>query len=175
MDASTQPQKIASVKKHMKKWIRSQQRWTWVITVAWMTIANIWHPFGLFGFVCMFTPILVAFFGLGKMSCARICPRGSFIATFTRPISLGLAMPAWMHTKRFRFVLWAVMMGSFAVLLVWAIPKGIDTLGFTVLVFMETATALAFLTGIVFRPRSWCTVCPMGITSGKIRDWRAKQ
>jgi hypothetical protein len=158
-----------------KKWIRTQQRWTWVITIAWMTVANFWHPFGLYGFVCMFTPILLALLGWGKMSCARICPRGSFLGTFCRSISVGLTMPAWMHGKYFRFTLWAVMMGTFAALMVWAIPKGIDTLGFTVLIFMESATALALIAGVLFKPRSWCTVCPMGYTSGKIRNWRQRK
>ena len=43
-----------------KRWIPSLQRWSWIITIVWMTIANIWKPFGLFGFVCMFTPIIIA-------------------------------------------------------------------------------------------------------------------
>lgn len=153
-----------------KHWIKSQQGWTWIITILWMLIANFWPPFGLYGFVCMFTPIIIALSGRGKMSCARICPRGSFIGKFTRPISLGLGLPVWMHGKHFKFVLWTVMMGSFIVLMFWAVPKGVYMLGKTVLYFMEAATLLAFLTGIIFKPRSWCTVCPMGFTSGNIRD-----
>ena len=155
-------------KRSPKNWIPSQQKWTWIITITWMTIANFWPPFGLYGFVCMFTPILLSLFGYGKVSCARICPRGSFIGLFTRPFSLGLTMPKWMHTKAFKITLWSIMMGTFAVLLILAIPKGIYTLGSTVLYFMEAATALAFLTGIIFKPRSWCTICPMGFSSGNI-------
>jgi hypothetical protein len=91
------------VRKYHQPWIPSQQGWTWIITIVWMTIANIWKPFGLYGFVCMFTPIGIALSGRGKMHCARICPRGSFIA------------------------------------------------------------------GVLFSPRAWCTVCPMGFTTGNIR------
>jgi hypothetical protein len=153
-----------------KPWIKSIQGWSWIITVLWMVIANLWHPFGLYGFVCMFTPIIIALSGRGKMSCARICPRGSFIGTFTKHLSLKLKKPKIMISRAFKFTLWAIMMGSFAVMLVWAIPKGIDTLGFSVLVFMEIATALAFLSGVLFKPRTWCTYCPMGFTTGNIRD-----
>lgn len=162
------------VPKSTKRWIVSQQRWTWIITIVWMAIANFWPPFGLYGFVCMFTPILLALTGWGKMGCARICPRGSFIGTFTRRISLGLTMPAWLHSKHFRFVLWAVMMGSFFGLMIWAVPRGVYTTARTVLYFMETATVLAFVAGVVFHPRSWCTICPMGYTSGNIRDFVSK-
>lgn len=167
------PAKKRKNPKSPKSWVKSQQSWTWVVTVVWMAIANLWAPFGLYGFVCMFVPILLAASGWGKMSCARLCPRGSFIGKFTRHISIGLPMPVWMHTKAFRFALWAVMMGSFAGLMTWAIPRGVDTTGRTVLYFMETATALAFLTGVAFHPRSWCTICPMGTTSGNVGRWRS--
>jgi hypothetical protein len=79
-------------------------------------------------------------------------------------------MPSWIRSKRFRFALWAVMMGSFIGLMIWAIPKGVYITGRTVLYFMETATVLAFLTGVIFHPRSWCTICPMVTTSGNIRN-----
>ena len=154
-----------------KKWIPSQQKWTWIITIIWMLIANIWPPFGLYGFICMFTPIIIALSGRGKMSCARICPRGSFIGKFTPVFSRKKVMPTWAHTKKFKFVLWAIMMGSFIGLMFWAAPKGIYTLGKTVLYFMEAATLIAFITGLIFKPRSWCTVCPMGFTSGNIRNF----
>lgn len=157
-------------KRSPRHWIKSQQGWTWIITITWMTIANFWAPFGLFGFVCMFTPIILALLGYGKMSCARICPRGSLIGKFTGPFSLGLKMPAFMKERWFKTALWAVMMGSFIGLMIWAIPQGVDRTGRTVLYFMETATALALLDGLLFQPRSWCVICPMGFTSGNIRN-----
>jgi hypothetical protein len=152
-----------------KNWLPSIQGWSWIVTLAWMTIANIWKPFGLFGFVCMFTPIVTALLGRGKMHCARVCPRGSFIGTFTKKISRGLRRPAFMNTRAFRWTLWALMMGTFIVLILYSIPQGIYFLGNTVLVFMEAATALGFLSGFLFTPRSWCTYCPMGFTTGNIR------
>jgi len=153
-----------------KPWIKSIQGWSWIITVLWMTIANIWKPFGLYGLVCMCTPIAIALSGRGKMHCARVCPRGSFIGLFTKKISIGLKRPAWMQTDAFRWMLWGIMMGSFACLVVWAVPQGIEILGNTILIFMESATALAFLFGVLFIPRAWCSVCPMGFTSRNLRD-----
>jgi hypothetical protein len=133
-----------------------------------MTIANFWHPFGLYGLVCMFTPIILALVGYGKMSCARICPRGSFIAVVTKRISIGLKRPKVTFTRWFHWLLWGVMMGSFLALIVWAIPRGVYVVGNTILIFMESATALALLCGVLFTPRAWCTICPMGFTSGNL-------
>jgi len=152
-----------------KPWIKSIQGWSWIITILWMVTANIWKPFGLYGLVCMFTPIIVALSGRGKMHCARICPRGSFIGKFTKKISIGMKRPEFMGSRTFQWLLWGVMMGIFACLIIWAIPKGVYILGNTILVFMEAATALAFLFGILFTSRAWCTVCPMGFTTGNIR------
>lgn len=158
-----------------KPWIRSIQGWSWVITAAWMVTANLWHPFGLFGFACMLSPLLIALSGRGKMHCGRVCPRGSFIWLLTKKISLRRERPAFMGTRAFHWALWGCMMGTFACLLVWAIPRGIDTLGYTILVFMEAATGLALIFGVVFAPRAWCAVCPMGFTTGNIRDLLARR
>lgn len=152
-----------------KRWIPSLQRWSWIVTIVWMTIANVWKPFGLFGFVCMLTPIIIALSGRGKTHCARVCPRGSFIGRVGSVINFGLPIPRLFHKSGFRFAVWACMMGSFAVMLVLVIPKGIYALGNAVLIFMETATALALITGILFRPRTWCTICPMGFSTENIR------
>ena len=157
-----------------KKWIPTIQDWSWIITIVWMTAANFYHPIGLFGFVCMFTPIIIAISGRGKMHCARICPRGSLIGKIGSIVNLGLKRPKLYTKKWFRPLLWSIMMGSFIVMLIFAIPQGIETLGFSVLIFMEIATVLAILNGILFTPRQWCTICPMGFTSGNLRDMRKK-
>jgi polyferredoxin len=68
------------------------------------------------------------------------------------------------------------MMGSFAGLMIWVIPTlDVYKIGFTILVFMESATALAVLAGILFTPRAWCTFCPMGFTTERIRGLRRKK
>jgi polyferredoxin len=96
---------------------------------------------------------------------------------FTRPFTFfSLKRPALFNKKGFKFFLWALMMGSFAALMVWVIPKGdISRIGFTILVFMEAATALAVIFGILFTPRTWCTFCPMGTTTERIRGFQRKR
>jgi hypothetical protein len=160
-----------------KRWVNSWQGWSWVITIVWMTTANFWHPFGLYGLVCMFTPIVIALSGRGKMSCARICPRGSFIGLFARPfVFIKLNKPELFGKKGFKFFLWAVMMGSFVGLMIWIVPKrDVALVGYTILIFMEVATGFALLTGILFTPRSWCTFCPMGFTTENIRNFQRKK
>ena len=157
-----------------KKWIPSIQDWSWIITILWMTAANFYKPLGLFGFICMFTPIIIALSGYGKMHCARVCPRGSLIGKIGKYVNLGLKRPKLYSEKWFRLLVWAVMMGSFIVMLILVIPQGIFALGNAILIFMEIATVLVILNGILFTPRQWCTICPMGYTSGNLRNLRKK-
>jgi hypothetical protein len=168
--------KIDSKTVNGKRWPVSWQGWSWIITITWMTVANFWHPFGLYGLVCMFTPIIIALSGYGKMSCARICPRGSFLGLFARPFAFfSLKRPSIMNKRGFKFFLWVLMMGSFIGLMIWVVPTlDINRIGFTILVFMETATAIGLICGILFTPRAWCTFCPMGFTTERIRDIQYK-
>ena len=122
-----------------KRWIPSIQDWSWIITLLWMTAANFYHPLGLFGFLCMFTPIIIALSGRGKMHCARICPRGSLIGKIGNVFNLGLNRPKMYGKKWFRPALWAVMMGSFVVLLILVFPHGISALGNAVLIFISNS------------------------------------
>ena len=89
-------------------------------------------------------------------------------------VNLGLKRPKLYSEKWFRPLVWAVMMGSFVVMLILVIPQGIFALGNAILIFMEIATALAIFNGILFTPRQWCTICPMGYTSGNLRNLRRK-
>lgn len=110
------------------------------------------------------------------ISCHKHCirPRGSLIGKIGSIVNLGLKRPKLYGKKWFRPALWAVMMGSFVVLLVLVIPHGISALGNAVLIFMESATLLAITNGILFTPRQWCTICPMGYTSSNLRGLRKK-
>ena len=96
-----------------KRWIPTIQDWSWIITIVWMAAANFYSPFGLFGFVCMFSPVLIALSGRGKMHCARICPRGSLIGKIGSVVNLGLPRPKLYEKPWFRPLLWSGMMGGF--------------------------------------------------------------
>jgi polyferredoxin len=67
------------------------------------------------------------------------------------------------------------MMGSFVILLVYSIPKGVYVVGNTILVFMEVATGVGLLMSILFQPRTWCTICPMGFSTGNIRKLKKRR
>jgi len=77
------------------------------------------------------------------MSCARICPRGSFLGLVTRPFAFfSLKRPAITYRKGFKFFVWALMMGSFFGLMIWIVPTGdIHRIGFTILVFSGVHSA----------------------------------
>ena len=88
---------------------------------------------------------------------------------FGKHLSIGLPRPKVFGKNWFRLTVWGTMMGSFIVMLIFTIPKGVYALGNSILIFMEIATGIALVIGILFQPRTWCTVCPMGFSTGNIR------
>lgn len=60
-------------------------------------------------------------------------------------------------------------MTMFAISLIHAGPD-IKKIGFAVFRLMTASLALGIIMGIVFRPRSWCQVCPMGYGTGLIKN-----
>lgn len=153
-----------------KRWVPSLFDWSWIVTVAWMAVANVWKPFGLFGFVCFLTPIAIALSGRGKMHCARVCPRGSLIQHIGQAVNLGLPRPKLYAKRGFRVAVWAVVMGAFITVLAVFAPQGVDALGNGILVFMEVMTVVAIANGVLFKPRTWCTICPMGFTTFNLKN-----
>ncbi len=53
-------------------------------------------------------------------------------------------------------------------------PNIIKAVGFSMFRLMMSSLSLGILMGIVFRPRSWCQVCPMGYSTELIKNSKDK-
>ena len=66
-----------------------------------------------------------------------------------------------MKKKTVKNVLLAFMVVMFSISLVRA-GLNIEKIAFAVFRMMMSSLAVGIVMGIVFKPRSWCQVCPMG-------------
>lgn len=146
---------------------RSIMSWSWILIVAFFALSFWDERFGLLGFVCMLVPIGLALSGRGKVHCSHYCPRGSFFGKFLSLVSLKRTMPRFMTTKWFRHAFLVFMLTRFGFCLY---RLGFENIAFGMFRFMLSSFILGIVLGIVFLPRSWCKVCPMGHTAGMIRD-----
>jgi hypothetical protein len=140
---------------------KSQQHWTWIIIIAFFILGYLDVRFGILGFICMGTPIVHALKGEGKIHCSKYCPRGSFLGRFLTKLSLQRPLPKYMRTKKAKNILLTIMLTVFSFSM---IHTGFEfhKMAFALFRFMGMSFIIGIMMGVLFKPRSWCQVCPMG-------------
>ncbi|MGH4124042.1 MAG: 4Fe-4S binding protein [Clostridium sp.] len=139
---------------------KSHQNWSWIIMVSFILLSILDIRFGLFGILCMTMPMYHALKGRGKIHCSHYCPRGSILQKFLKEISFNNTLPVAIR-KHGKKVLLTIMITLFSFSMYHAGPN-IYRIGFALFRFMTASLALGAIMGVVFKPRSWCQVCPMG-------------
>lgn len=155
----------------MKK-IKNQQNWTYIILLAFITLGIIDYRFGVLGFLCILAPILLAAMGHGKIHCSKFCPRGSLLGKFIKYINVNLNTPEFMKKKITKKVLliWMFVMFGLSLYKAFQSPNVLYAVGFAVFRMMSVSLAVAIIIGILFKPRTWCQVCPMGYMTSMIKS-----
>ncbi len=124
--------------------------------------------FGLFGVLCMTMPMYHAIKGRGKIHCSHYCPRGSILGKFLKEISFNNTLPVSIR-KNGKKVLLTIMLILFSLSMYHAGPN-IFRIGFALFRFMTASLVLGIIMGVIFKPRSWCQVCPMGYATELIAN-----
>ncbi|HQA47227.1 MAG TPA: 4Fe-4S ferredoxin [Bacillota bacterium] len=140
---------------------KSYLKWSWVFMVLFIVLSILDIRFGLLGIICMTVPLYHALRGRGKIHCSHYCPRGSLLGNFLKYISLGNNLPPYMKRKTVKNALLTFMVVMFSISLVRA-GLNVERIAFAVFRMMMASLAVGVIMGVVFKPRSWCQVCPMG-------------
>lgn len=143
----------------MKK--QSHMKWSWIFMILFLTLSIIDFRFGILGFICMGAPVYHALRGRGKIHCSKFCPRGSLLGIFLKKISLNKSAPKFMFTRKFKNGLLILMLTVFTVGMIHS-GGNPNKIAFTVFRFMSMSLLIGIIMGVMFKPRSWCGVCPMG-------------
>lgn len=153
--------------KEKKKAHKSHMRWSYIIMLMFLSLGILDIRFGVLGFACMGAPIYHALRGRGKIHCQKYCPRGSLLARALESISFKNKLPKFMATKKFKNALLTMMLVLFSISMYHA-GLNFNKIAFAMFRFMSMSLLVGIVTGIIFKPRSWCVVCPMGHASGFI-------
>lgn len=150
------------------------RKWHWVFIVLFfaLSIVNTW--FGLLGLICMGSPIVHALKGNGRRHCTKFCPRGSFLGTFMKYISFDRSLPGFMKKKKFRHAV-LILMISMLMLGMYHSGGNPHKIAFTLFRFMGVSFLFGIMMGVFFKPKSWCTVCPMGHAATLITDVKKRK
>lgn len=157
---------MTGVKKFIHEWI-------WVILLIFCVGGLLYPAIGIAAIVCMLAPVVVAFFR-GRAWCGSFCPRGSFSDSILTKISVGKYIPKVLKTAGFRVLFLVLLMGAFGIQLTFAWGDTIKT-GTVFVRMILITTLLTLILGVVFKPRTWCTFCPMGTMASYVTRMKSSR
>ena len=103
----------------------------------------------------------------GRYVCGNICPRGSFYDTFFRVVGGSRPVPPLLTGMRFRWWVVALLMSLMA-LQIAQDPGNPMHWGRVFWLVCLVTTAVGMLLGVIYRPRTWCSFCPVGTMANAI-------
>jgi len=135
----------------------------WLLALIMLAVVLLGWRYPMLGFVvpaAMLTGVVGGFFR-GRYVCGNICPRGSFFDTYFSLLGTRRPVPDWMAGMPFRWLVLAALMGFMA----WRLaqdPGNLEHWGSVFWSMCALTTALGVLLGLAYRPRTWCSFCPVG-------------
>lgn len=118
------------------------------------------HWINILGYIALGFAILILISPLfyRKNSCKTLCPRRSFLNTIVSPYSYGKKLPYFLTKPLTRKIILGIFIGMLIIRLI--ATNGQPGVVFVSMCTISTITAVFM--GILYKPRSWCTVCPVG-------------
>jgi polyferredoxin len=148
---------------------RSIQNWSFIFLILFFVLSFIDRRFGILGLVCLAVPFVLALLGYGRLHCSHVCPRGSFFSKVVSRISVGHKLPPFFRSLEFRYGVMVFM----AICLtgnVFRFYPDLVAMANGMFQVMTASFAVGTIFGIFFKPRSWCTFCPIGFSTGLIKE-----
>lgn len=103
----------------------------------------------------------------GRYVCGNLCPRGSFFDRLIAPLAGHRQIPAALRTMPLRWGVLVLLMGFMAWRLA-ANPADLAHWGRVFWSMCAMTTAVGVGLALLFHPRSWCAICPVGTLSNAI-------
>jgi ferredoxin-type protein NapH len=120
--------------------------------------------FGFFLPACMVAGIGTGFFS-GRKWCDWACPRGSFYEECLTHVSLKYPIPKVLFSNWFKIVVLVILIGIFGYFTVYY-WRDLRVLGMAYGLLLTSTTLIGIILGFYFRPRVWCSFCPVGSCAG---------
>lgn len=148
---------------------RSIQDWSFIFLILFFVLSFIDRRFGILGLVCLAVPLILALLGYGRLHCSHVCPRGSFFGKVVSRISMERKLPPFFRTLEFRYAA-LVLMAMCLVGNVFRFYPDLTAMANGMFQVMTASFAVGTILGIFFKPRSWCTFCPIGFSASLIKE-----
>jgi polyferredoxin len=146
------------------------------IFVLAIAIGGYFYPLlGLALSLLMALAVGLSLFGpRSRMFCSAVCPRGKALGFMLKPLARGKALPAWMLKLQTRRGLCGFMMFCVIGNLARNI-RGFEGAGRVFWMLCVVSLTAGVLLGVLYRPRAWCAICPMGTLQDTVRQGKKSQ
>ncbi|MFH1217247.1 MAG: 4Fe-4S binding protein [Pseudomonadota bacterium] len=146
---------------------RKTLQWFMAPLVPLIIIGGYYQPYLGYLAIAMMLVMFVLTLSRGRFYCGWICAMGAFHERILALISLKKPILPVFKAGWFRWLLFFLMMGllSFRLILSEGDPEKI---GAAFVMMWTLSTGLAIAIGLVWKPRSWCTICPMATFQGLV-------
>ena len=150
------------------------KKYGYFILIAYLIAAFFYPPLGVIAVICMVAPIIFAFAGMGRYWCGNFCPRGNFYQNAAAKISSDRPIPAFLKSWWFRTFIVLFIIGNFSrgVYKNWGSLAGIGMVFYRIIVI---TTLVGILLALFFKPRTWCSFCPMGTLAALTAKLRGRK
>jgi ferredoxin-type protein NapH len=101
--------------------------------------------------------------------CAGACPNGKFLAIAVKPVSRNKRIPRALVSPHFRRMLCGVMMFCVIGLFFRGYPD-YSVIGRAFWSIYLIALSAGIIFGLIYKPRAWCTFCPLGTLQDTVGD-----
>lgn len=121
---------------------------------------------GLIAGAFMATSLVVSYWK-SRFWCGWVCPRGSFLERWISFFTLNRPIPWLLLKPNFRWSVFSILMTLMLVRLTLA-ASTLDKVGTLFVMLCLGTTMVAITLGALYKPRTWCTFCPMETLQSKI-------
>jgi polyferredoxin len=136
-----------------------------IVFVPTVIIGGYYYPYLGFIVVALMGCFLILAAFRGRFFCGWFCPMGSFHERVLALFSFKREIPPLFRKSWFRWLVFVVMMTLLTSKLIQAGTNPEKIAGAFRFMWI-VAISIAILIGVVFKPRIWCRVCPMGSMQG---------
>ncbi|MBW1791768.1 MAG: 4Fe-4S binding protein [Deltaproteobacteria bacterium] len=144
---------------------RKPSQWLMALLLPLVLVGGYFCPRLGFTVLALITFFLILSSKRGRFYCGWFCPMGAFHERILSYFSLQKDILPVFKSSWFRWLLFSMMMGlmCFRLFTAWGDPKEIGAV-FRMMWIISMGMAIGL--GLYFKPRVWCTICPMGSLQG---------
>jgi len=149
------------MRKNRVDFIQLYKRYNWILMFLFLILSIIDFRFGIMALLCIIPAFGMAMLNGNRKFCTIWCPRGNFLIRILKNWYKDLKTPALFRSKVFKNILFIVMFSMFIKALIDT-DGNLHKIGFVFFRFIFTSTIISIILGLLYKPRTWCQICPLG-------------